>query len=135
MKLRFGNLTKSRIGKGAFRKAVYACDSLLTLKYAGVSLVIAGKGRMRTINRTYRGIDKATDVLSFPLWKGKLERDTFLGEIFICPSLLPHDMTKSQGLQFLFIHGVLHLLGYDHITDKEYTKMRKWEKALFSLCL
>lgn len=83
------------------------------IKDYSLSIVITGEKRMRRINREYRGIDKVTDVLSFSL--GDKE-----GEIIICPN-------TSEDLERVIIHGVLHLLGYDHKEKKEEEIMKERE--------
>ncbi len=80
-----------------------------------LSLVFTIPKEILKLNKIYRNINKPTDILSFPLTK-----DT--GEIFICPSEAKKEMLKfnrpyKNFLAFLFIHGLVHLLGYDH-SDK-----------------
>ena len=78
-------------------------DSVMGKNYS-LSLVFVGKKESHKINLAYRGKDKSTNVLSFPLDKNS-------GEIFICP-----EIAKKEGhpVGFLFIHGLLHLKGYSH---------------------
>ena len=92
-----------------------------------ISLLITNDETIHLLNKEYRQKDKPTDVLSFPM-----EDDIMLGDIVI--SL---DTAKNQALEreiglereiaFLFIHGLLHLLGYDHETSVED------EKEMFAL--
>ncbi|MFA6227183.1 MAG: rRNA maturation RNase YbeY [Candidatus Paceibacterota bacterium] len=77
-----------------------------------LSLVIVGKKKIRDLNKKYRGIDSSTDILSFPLEKK-------LGEIFICQDIAREkaplfEREYNNFLSYLFIHGLVHLLGYDH---------------------
>jgi probable rRNA maturation factor len=72
---------------------------------------------MHAINLKHRGKDKPTNILSFPLDKNS-------GQIFICPSYSKKeapdfDRTFSNYLGFLFIHGVIHLKGFDHGSTME----------------
>lgn len=92
-----------------------------------VSLSLIGKKESQRLNRQYRKINKSTDVLAFPFYYayqkeigscsvGKL-RD--LGDIFICYPVAQDQAQEnqhslSQEIGFLFLHGLLHLLGYDH---------------------
>ncbi len=86
-----------------------------------VSLVLAGEKRIRLLNRKYRKENRATDTLSFPSASGnwpKTEND-FLGEIIICPYVIKQNCLKSkiqykQEMALAVIHGLLHLIGYDH---------------------
>ncbi len=82
-----------------------------------LSVVIVGKKRMRTLNRTHRAKDYTTDILSFPL-------DKTSGEIFMnldaCKKKAREfDRTFENYLEFLFIHGLVHLLGFDHGSKME----------------
>ncbi|HOH59131.1 MAG: rRNA maturation RNase YbeY [Bacilli bacterium] len=95
-----------------------------------LSLIIVNDKQMRDINFQYRDLDKTTDVLSFP----DTEED-YLGDIFI--SL---DKVKLQAVEYehsemeefarLLIHGILHLMGYDHIKDEDHEVMVKKEEEL-----
>ncbi len=79
-----------------------------------ISVAIVTESEIRRLNKVYRHKDKVTDVLSF-----SLETQDFLGEVVIC---LPQARLQAKEnkhslkaeLQFLTIHGILHLLGYDH---------------------
>jgi len=105
-----------------------------------ISILLAGDGRMRKLNRLYRGKDRTTDVLSFPQVAGGGRYDAFpcpLGDIVIS---LPqarrqakeHGATFYEELARLLIHGLLHLLGYDHEKNAyQARKMRKLEQELF----
>lgn len=105
-----------------------------------LSLTLCGKKRIQSLNRVYRKKDKITDVLSFPVHdlylKKKLLGHIAFGDIFICL-----DVAQSQAREFnisvreeiihLFVHGFLHLLGYDHeISKKEEKKMFALEEKL-----
>ncbi len=82
-----------------------------------LSLVIVGKKEIHKLNNKYRKVDRPTDILSF-------EVDKNLGEIFICLSKakeksISFERTYNNFLSFLFIHGCVHLLGFDHGTKME----------------
>jgi len=84
---------------------------------APVSILLCGDVRMRTLNRTYRGKDRPTDVLSFPSGA-----PGFLGDLAIdVPCAARQARRLGHGLarevQILLVHGLLHLRGYDHETD------------------
>ena len=87
-----------------------------------VDILVTDDVRMRDLNRRYRNRDKTTDVLSFPSGLPVQQEPRHLGDIVIsAPKAraqaveIGHDMDKE--LRFLVLHGVLHLLGYDHETD------------------
>lgn len=78
-----------------------------------ISVVLVSKEEIKNFNKEYRGKNKPTDVLSF-----EGEKD-FLGEIVICPEIVGKNAEEDKSdfkkeLVFVFIHGVLHLLGYEH---------------------
>jgi len=101
-----------------------------------VSLLFTGDDQIRELNRTWRGKDKATDVLSFPAH----EMDhPFYGDIAVSLETSLRDAaaqnkTLPQHLSHLLIHGFLHLMGHDHMNDTEAEEMEALERsALASL--
>jgi len=109
-----------------------------------VSLVFTDSETVRKLNRDYRGVDEPTDVLAFYMLPQKEADSSFalppdgvtrLGEVLISyPKAV--EQAKEQGhspareLALLIIHGILHLLGYDHEEPKEEARMRTREKEL-----
>lgn len=101
---------------------------------------------IRTYNKEYRDKDKPTDVLSFPyhteLKAGKRikvtsDDDKNLGDLILAPEYIQNDLAKwettfEKHMQRLLVHGICHLLGYDHIEDKDYKVMHKKEMELLS---
>ena len=89
----------------------------------GVSIVLAGDPAVRRLNRTFRGKDRRTDVLSFPYGGEELPDGTRpLGEIVISVAQAARQAeaaghSLALELRLLIIHGYLHLLGYDHEVD------------------
>lgn len=86
-----------------------------------VVVAIVSDGRMRALNRTYRGADYATDVLSFPSGSGD-PADDALGDIVIAAGVAARQAAQAghavgTELRVLALHGLLHLLGYDHERD------------------
>jgi len=113
---------------------------------AGIALLVVGRARSRALNRQYRGRDKPTNVLSFPApviarapgSRAKASPGTParpLGDIVICPEVLRRE-ARAQGKRerdhwmHLFIHGVLHLVGHDHLRDDEARRMERLERRL-----
>lgn len=100
-----------------------------------LSLIIVGKTKIRNINREYRKIDRVTDVISFANIDSDdydyLSEDVNLGDIFINVDRVNSQAKKyghsvKREFVFLFVHGMLHLLGYDHMEKED-------EEVMFSL--
>ena len=90
-----------------------------------LSLVIVGKEEIRKLNKSYRKINEATDILSFSLGK----KD---GEIFLCPEIARGEAPRfgrsyENFLNYLFIHGLTHLKGFEHSSrmDVKEERIRK----------
>jgi probable rRNA maturation factor len=104
---------------------------------AEVSLDLIGDGRMRRLNRRYRGQDCTTDVLAFAMREAKGPRSPLLGDVVISVPTAARQAaeagrTLDQELTALLIHGVLHLLGFDHEKGKrEARRMRRKEQDVW----
>lgn len=94
---------------------------------------------MRALNLRYRGIDKETDVLSFPLYEPReipKKGEYLLGDIVINPSKAlrqssEHGLAFKEEIRWLLVHGLLHLIGYDHERSKyAERKMRDKEREI-----
>ena len=96
-----------------------------------ITILVVDDEAIHTMNLEYRGIDRPTDVLSFPAAEGEAVLaipDGFLGDIAIS---LPRAEAQAEEyghsllreLSFLAVHGTLHLLGYDHLTDEDRMRM------------
>ena len=98
---------------------------------AAATLVLVGDPPMRGLNRAYRGVDSPTDVLSFAAGNGAEGGDArYLGDIVISVETarrraLRRGSNLGRELRVLALHGLLHLLGYDHETDRG--EMRRLE--------
>jgi len=114
-----------------------------------VSLVFADSETVQQLNRDYRGVDEPTDVLAFYMLPQKEADSSFalppdgvtrLGEVIISYPQAA-EQAKEQGhspereLALLVIHGILHLLGYDHEEPDEERKMKERERELLEKCL
>jgi probable rRNA maturation factor len=100
-----------------------------------VSVALVGDKRVRALNRTYRGKDYATDVLSFPTAASPqpLAPSPFLGDIVIARGVARRQAREARHseqteLRVLALHGLLHLLGYDH--ERDNGRMRRVERRL-----
>lgn len=128
--IEINNLTTSDIDekflKGVAKKVLKGEDR----KEVGLSIVFVGQGKMRKLNKKYRGKNKVTDVLSF---------DNGLNEIVICLREVKKNAkrfksTFKKELARVLIHGILHLLGYEHEKNKkEAKKMEKRQEYHLNL--
>ena len=93
------------------RDAVAAALEAAGVREGHLSLELVGEERIRELNRDHRGLDRPTDVLSFPLdGAGDVAGPRELGDVVICPE-------HTEDLAEAAVHGVLHLCGHDHETD------------------
>ncbi len=158
--LEIHNFTQNEIDENFFRKIAEKVLKTVNVKNdVEISLAIVGDGRMRRLNKMYRGKNRVTDVLSFSdksvlpylakafprLKKGKdlefiqsPDRVKRLGEIILCyprakkqAQRIGHSLEKE--LTVLLIHGILHLLDYDHEKEEESAKkMKKLEEEILA---
>ena len=106
-------------------------------KKVSFSLLLSNNKNIKRLNKNFRNKNKSTDILSFPSSnKTKISKNTYLGDIIISYEYL--DKPKSQDLKLfeekvlkLFIHGFLHLLGFDHKKNNDYFKMLREEDILY----
>ena len=108
---------------------------------AEISLTLVSLEEIRELNRDYRDVDKETDVLSFPQFESVEDMPEFgelcLGDVVICLDKV-EEQAKEFGhsfereLIYLFVHSLLHLLGYDHMEEDEKQEMRQREEAVMA---
>lgn len=123
--IEINNKTTARINK-IFISRVLRKSLKLLKKQINVSVAIVGPNEIRRLNRIYRQIDRATDVLSFE----------DLNEIIICYQQARKQAKKfghsvEDEIKLLLIHGLLHLLGYDHQTKTQKRRLDKLSGRLF----
>ena len=117
--------------KQAARAALAAAPSLPQGTYH-VTLVLTDDGEMRNLNRTWRGMDAPTNVLSFPA--GDIGAQDFLGDVVLahettCQEAREQNIALGDHVSHLVVHGVLHLLGFDHTEDDAAERMETLERA------
>ena len=106
-------------------------------KKISFSLLLSNNKKIKKLNKFFRKKNKSTDILSFPIDKKiNILSNTYLGDIIISYDYL--DKPKSQDTKLfkekvvkIFIHGLLHLLDFDHKKNKDYFKMLKEENFIF----
>lgn len=121
-----------------YKKLGLKCDPI-------VSVSIVDNRYIHKINKKYRGIDRPTDVISFAFLDSENNYDKILfqpGPVVLGDIYISLDKAKEQALEyghslhrelsFLFIHGLLHLLGYDHMNKLDEEKMFKLQEEILS---
>ena len=106
-------------------------------KKVSLSLLLSNNKNIKKLNQHFRNKNKSTDILSFPFNKKiRFSKNTYLGDIIISYNYL--NKPKSQDLGSfkkkvikIFIHGYLHLLGFNHIKNKDYFKMLREENFIY----
>jgi probable rRNA maturation factor len=106
-------------------------------KKVSLTLLLSNNRNIRKLNKNFRNKDKSTDILSFPFSKKvNISKQNYIGDIIISYNFI--DKPKSQELKIFkekliktFIHGFLHLLGFDHVKNKDYIKMLKEEEHIY----
>ncbi len=104
------------------------------------NVIIVDSNKIRELNKEYRNIDRVTDVISFALEDDdtfNLEDYRVLGDIYICleqalKQAEDYGHSFKRELSFLAIHGLLHLLGYDHMSEEEEKIMFKKQEEVLS---
>ena len=107
------------------------------------TLLLSDNKEIKNLNRKFRKKNKATDILSFPFLtkkelkkKLKFKEEIYLGDIIInLNKIKSRNVKKNFKLQFdnLWIHGLVHLFGYDHKKDKDFKEMQRVEKKYYDL--
>lgn len=123
------------------KRELRALLQLLAYEDFDIGILFVSDEEMHTYNRDYRHIDKPTDILSFAyhlqLRAGERidvldDEDKNLGDIVIAPQYILNDLERweqsfDERLRILLVHGICHLLGYDHIEDADYEIMHAKE--------
>jgi len=97
-----------------------------------ISILLVGTAASRRLNAQYRGRDRPTNVLSFPVPRRPGAASALLGDLVICPAIVraearaQHKSARAHWTH-LVVHGVLHLVGYDHERDDEAQRMERRE--------
>ncbi len=135
------NLTKENVDESLIEGLIKATSEKLGISDSLVEIILIDDEKIHEINKQYRGVDRPTDVISFAFQDMEditISNITNLGEIYI--SL---DKVKSQAkeyghserreLGFLTVHGLLHLLGYDHMNSEDEKEMFKLQEDILKV--
>lgn len=109
----------------------------LSIEEAIFNVIIVDDEKIHEINREYRNVDRPTDVISFALEDDKTMTSEvrILGDIYVSIDTARHQAyeyynTEKEELRFLIIHGLLHLLGYDHMNESDEKEMMSLEEEV-----
>jgi probable rRNA maturation factor len=125
---------KPRSVKSLLRRAVREAAAALSTRKAELAIVLTNDSAVRLLNRQWRGIDKPTNVLSFPA-EGPSGEPPLIGDIVLGYETIAQE-ARDTGKPFahhvahLAVHGFLHLLGYDHQRDKDADVMEQTERRI-----
>ncbi len=139
MKVNFNNFANAEIKSKILEIFNIATEMINVNKNISANITVVGRQKIRELNNQFRQVDRVTDVLSFPLYEkdeicdllSENEDVVDIGDIVICKSRAL-EQAKEYGHSFerefcfLALHGLLHLLGFDHIEKSD-------EKVMFSL--
>ena len=129
---------------GKMKEAAAICVAEKGLNHENVEISVSfvSAGEMRGLNSSHRGIDKVTDVLSFPQYSSPAEvpaaGKALLGDVVICTeqALIQADEfghSPEREIVYLFVHSVFHLLGHDHEQDDDKDEMRELEEKVMRI--
>ena len=124
-----------RSAKTVIRRAIGTAAAMVPSSAGELAIVLTNDSAMRALNRTWRGKDEPTNVLSFPPSEPNQGPQLHLGDIVIAYETTARE-AKAEGKPFrhhlahLAVHGFLHLAGYDHMADNEAEAMENLEIAV-----
>lgn len=123
LKILIDNQQKKKISSESIRQKTKQILNALGCEAHEISLVMTDNTQIQRLNKTYRGIDKPTNVLAFPMQEGQFADITpgLLGDVVIsCETAQKEaddaNITFLERMSQLLIHGILHLMGFDHET-------------------
>lgn len=120
---------------GAWAERVAGAAATLRPAHGAVNIVLVDDREIRRLNRRYRGKDKPTDVLSFSYLDDEDPDDAVVGDVFVSHETLARD-ARRLGVAVpdlalrLVVHGMLHVIGYDHEDDADAARMERRERAI-----
>lgn len=139
MNYQITNLTNELIKEEDLESVINKVSEVLAVKDSIVSIVLTNNTHIHEINKDYRGIDRETDVISFAFMDEDTNPSgiTDLGEIYISlekahSQALEYNHSFKRESCFLLTHGLLHLLGYDHMTKEDETEMFGLQEEILS---
>jgi probable rRNA maturation factor len=130
---------KVRVETAWLRKLGQATLHALNRPQATCSVLLVDDAAIRDLNRTYRGVDAPTDVLAFPMREGRFGRlaPDLLGDVAISVETACRQAGAGAlraELALLLVHGILHLVGYDHHLPAARQRMWRKQQAILAAC-
>ena len=134
------NETLPNFKKVIKKASINVFDELIQFKNKDyeISFLMVNNDYIKELNANYRSKDSATNVLSFPMMDGNsLQHENILGDIVISidkilSESLDQKIDTYKYLSKISIHGILHLLGYDHVLDNDYMVMNQLEEKIIN---
>ena len=143
------DLEENKKYEETIKKVVERCyeEEKLTKSKLIITITLTTPENIRKINKEYRNIDRATDVLSFPMFEKEeltknIKNQEFMHEDVLGDIIISIEKVKDQAkeyghsfereLSYMVVHGFYHLMGYDHMTEEEKTEMRKKEDVILN---
>ncbi len=135
MEYSVNNLTNFNVDEVLIEKCIKETCKKLKVKNKIVSIVFIDNKEIKKINKTYRNIDKETDVISFAFDDEDTLKSDILGEIYISVDKIQSQAEEyghsiMREMAFLLVHGLLHLLGYDHMKKEDEEVMFKLQEDI-----
>jgi len=134
--------TIEKMLKKNFKKIYSSIDITSKKKNLEVSVLLTNKTKMKKLNKDFRRILKDTDVLSFPNHEKNFflkKKASSINKIYLGDLAFSYDYIKNQNTNFveyvnkIFIHGCLHLIGYEHDNLKNYKEMHSLERKILTI--
>ena len=121
--------------KTLLRRAIGQAAAAMSTSGDEIAIVLTDDSAIRLLNRQWRGIDAATNVLSFPTAESRRPKPLFIGDIVLAQQTIAREASAehkpfAHHLAHLAVHGFLHLLGYDHQNDKDAAVMERLEREI-----
>ena len=143
------DLEENKKYEETIKKVVEKCyeEENLTKSKLIITITLTTPENIKKINKEYRNIDRATDVLSFPMFEKeeltkKIKNQEFMHEDVLGDIIISIEKVEEQAkeyghsfereLSYMVVHGFYHLMGYDHMTEEEKTEMRKKEDVILN---
>ena len=135
MSIEINNRTRTKVDEKLIKFVLEQLLGYYRLPNQQISVIIIGDRAMRTLNMRLRGKDRPTDVLSFASRDSGEADPLFLGELIIDWQQVKRQAPRfgqspKRELVYIVVHGFLHLLGYDDVSDREALKMKQLGEKL-----